>query len=303
MEQTTHQALRPALLAGLDGLLAVLEPERAGDHRFRFAPDPDRWPDRVFGGQLLAQAIVAASATTPGKVPLSVHAAFVRAGTPGQAVEAVVDPVRDGRTFATRQVTLLENGRTVLTAIVTGHAGGEPEGDAVPDDGSVPLPSPDDTPSIQDWARRLPGDVAGYGRHWIERPPAVEIRMAEAPCFLDGPPPGRARSHWMRAPRDLGPDPVRNAAVLAYASDFLLMDMVFHAHPAAGGAGGCNGLSLDHAIWFHRPVTFGQWHRHAQEAAVITGPRGLVRGTVHDAGGRLAATVAQEVLVLPAGTR
>lgn len=303
MTQITHQAPGPEFLAGLDSLLAVLEPERTGDHRFRFAPDPDRWPDRVFGGQLLAQAVVAATATTPGKVPLSMHATFVRAGTPGQAVEAVVDPVRDGRTFATRQVTLLDNGKPALTAIVTGHAGGgEPDGDAA-GEASPPLPPPDETPPIQDWARRLPADRADYGRHWIEHPPAVEIRMAEAPCFLDGPPAGPTRSHWMRAPRDLGPDPVLNAAVLAYASDFLLMDMVFHAHPAAGGAGRCNGLSLDHALWFHRPVTFGQWHRHTQETVAVTGQRGLARGAIHDAEGRLAATVTQEVLVVGAAAR
>lgn len=307
MTQITQQAPGPEFLTGLDSLLAVLEPERTGDHRFRFAPDPDRWPDRVFGGQLLAQAVVAATATTPGKVPLSVHAAFVRAGTPGQAVEAVVDPVRDGRTFATRQVTLSEDGKAVLTAIVSAHASrDEPDGDG--DSGAEapapdPLPPPEETPLIQDHARLLTGDLARYGRHWIEQPPAVELRLTEPPCFLDGPPAGPTRSHWMRAPRDLGPDPVLNAAVLAYASDFLLMDMVFHAHPATGGPGRCNGLSLDHALWFHRPVTFGQWHRHTQETVAVTGQRGLARGAIHDAGGRLAATVTQEVLVLPAAAR
>lgn len=305
MTQITHQALGPDFLAGLDTLLAVLEPERAGDQRFRFAPDSGRWPDRVFGGQLLAQAIVAAAATTPGKAPLSLHAAFVRAGRPGRPVEAEVIPVRDGRTMATRQVTLSEDGKAVLTAIVSAHASrDEPDGDGGADAASAdPLPPPEDTPLIQDHARQLPPEVAEYGRHWIERPPAVELRLTEPPCFLGGTLPGRERSHWMRAPRDLGPDPVLNAAVLAYASDFLLMDMVFHAHPATGGPGGCNGLSLDHSLWFHRPVAFGQWHRHTQEALSVTGQRGLARGTITDAGGRLAATATQEVLVLTGDAR
>jgi acyl-CoA thioesterase-2 len=325
MQQTTHQAPEPvslagsealaepeALLAGLDSLLAVLEAEPAGDCRFRFAPDDGRAPARVYGGQLLAQAIVAAAATAPGKVPLSLHAAFVRPGTPGLAIEAEVTPVRDGRTIATRQVTLLENGKTILTAIVSLHADrGDPDGgeetlaELAADAGTAadPLSSPDETPSIQDWARRLPDGLAKYGRHWIERPPAVELRMTEPPCFLGQTRPGRTRSHWMRAPRDLGADPVLNAAVLAYASDFLLMDMVFHAHPVTSGPGNCNGVSLDHALWFHRPVTFGQWHRHAQEAVTLTGQRGLARGTITGADGRLAATVTQEVLVLPAAAR
>lgn len=305
MQQTTHQAPGPAFLAGLEELLAALDPEPAGDHRFRFAPDAARRPDRVYGGQLLAQAVVAAAATTPGKVPLSLHASFVRAGTPGQPLDAVVDPVRDGRTIATRQVTLAQNGKAVLTALVSAHPGGEPDGTALDSGGpeAVPLPPPEETPLLQDWVAGLPDDLGGYGRHWIDRPPPVEIRMTEAPCFLGGTPAGHTRSHWMRAPRDLGPDPVLNAAFLAYASDFLLMDMVFHAHPATGGPGRCNGLSLDHSLWFHRPVTFGQWHRHTQEASSVTGQRGLTRGAIHDAGGRLAATAAQEVLVLPAGDR
>lgn len=316
MQQTTHQAPGPAvpegpetLLAGLDNLLAVLEPDRVDDYRFRFAPDAARLPDRVLGGQLLAQAVVAAATTTPGKMPLSMHAVFVRAGTPGLPLEAVVTPVREGRTIATRQVTLSEDGKAVLTAIVSGHVSKEEldrdgglDGDGGPETAD-PLPPPEETPLLQDFARQLTGDLARYGRHWIERPPAVEMRMTEAPCFFGGQLSGRTRSHWMRAPRDLGADPVLNAAVLAYASDFLLMDMVFHAHPAAGGAGRCNGLSLDHAIWFHRPVTFGQWHRHTQEAVAITGQRGLARGTIQNADGRLAATVTQEVLVLPVTAR
>ncbi|MBO0776250.1 MAG: thioesterase family protein, partial [Actinobacteria bacterium] len=158
MTQITQQAPGPEFLAGLDSLLAVLDADRVDDHRFRFAPDSGRWPDRVFGGQLLAQAIVAAAATTPGKVPLSMHAAFVRAGTPGRPLEAEVIPVRDGRTIATRQVTLSEDGKAVLTAIVSAHASrDELDGDGgsgapAPD----PLPPPEETPLIQDWARRLP---------------------------------------------------------------------------------------------------------------------------------------------------
>jgi acyl-CoA thioesterase-2 len=103
----------------------------------------------------------------------------------------------------------------------------------------------------------------------------------------------------MRLPRDVGDEPLLHTALLAYASDFFLMDMVFRAHPAAAGPGRSNGFSLDHAIWFHRPVRFDQWHLHTQEALAVVGDRGLARGAIHDADGRLAATVLQEVLVLP----
>jgi acyl-CoA thioesterase-2 len=344
MQQTTHKALRPALLAGLDSLLGALELERLEEHRFRAAPDIACSPGRVYGGQLLAQALVAAATTTPGKSPLSMHAAFVRPGTPGLPLEAVVDPVRDGRTMATRQVTMLENGKALLTAIVScqdsfrdgsvpnhgvsnhgvsNHgaarepAGLEPPGpapsalppEALPPEALPPeaLPPealpPEGMRLVQDWARQLPGDAAEYGRHWIEQPPPVEMRLPQAPSFLGGSLAGHTRSHWMRAPRDLGAAPLLNAAVLAYASDFFLMDMVFHAHPVAGGAGRCNGLSLDHAIWFHRPVRFDRWHLYTQETVALAGERGLARGTIHDAEGRLTATVMQEVLVLPVAAR
>jgi acyl-CoA thioesterase-2 len=158
-------------------------------------------------------------------------------------------------------------------------------------------------PLLQDWALQLPGDLARYGRHWIEQPPPVEMRLPQAPSFLGGSLAGRTRSHWMRAPRDVGASPLLHAALLAYASDFFLMDMVFHAHPGADGPGRCNGLSLDHAIWFHRPVKFDQWHLHTQETVAIAGDRGLARGVIHDAEGRLTATVMQEVLVLPVAAR
>ena len=300
MQQTMHLALRQALEAGLDALLAALELERLAEHRFRAAPDTAGPLGRVYGGQLLAQALVAAAATAPGKSPLSMHAAFVRPGTPGVPLEAVVDPVRDGRTMATRQVTLLEKDKALLTAIVSVHSGETGQDHSAPAPPALP---PEAVPLLQDWARQLPSDIAEHGRHWIEQPPPVELRLPEAPSFLGGSLTGRTRSHWMRAPRDLGAAPLLNAALLAYASDFFLMDMVFHAHPAAGGPGRSNGLSLDHAIWFHRPVKFDQWHLHTQETVAIAGDRGLARGVIHDADGHLTATVMQEVLVIPVAAR
>jgi acyl-CoA thioesterase II len=294
MQQTMHPALRHALDAGLDALLAALELERLEENRFRAAPDTVRPLGRVYGGQLLAQALVAAGTTVPEKSPLSMHAAFVRAGTPGLPLEAAVDPVRDGGSMATRQVTVLEEGRALLTAIVSFHDGRTgPERAAPP----PPTPPPEDVPLLQDWARQLPPETAEHGRHWIEQPPPVEMRLPQAPSFLGGSLAGPTRSHWMRAPRDLGDDGLLNAALLAYASDFFLMDMVFRAHP--DGVGKFAGYSLDHAIWLHRPTRFDQWHLHTQESLAVVGDRGLARGAIHDATGNLVASVMQEVLVRP----
>jgi acyl-CoA thioesterase-2 len=101
----------------------------------------------------------------------------------------------------------------------------------------------------------------------------------------------------MRVPRGVGADHALNAALLAYASDFFLMDMLFRLHPQELGPGRANGFSLDHAIWFHRPVRFDAWHLHTQEAVALVGDRGLARGTIHDTDGKCVASVVQEVLL------
>jgi acyl-CoA thioesterase II len=155
----------------------------------------------------------------------------------------------------------------------------------------VPTP-PMDMPLLQDWAAAAPS-----GQHWIENPPAVEIRLPEAPSFLAPTTAMSPRAHWMRLQRDVGDGHSLNAALLAYASDFFLMDMLFRLHPEEIGPGRASGFSLDHAIWFHRPVRFDGWHLHTQEAVALVGDRGLAHGSIHDTEGRLVASVSQEVLL------
>ncbi|GAA2410292.1 acyl-CoA thioesterase II [Actinomadura vinacea] len=288
------------MLASLDGLLAALRLQPDGDDRFRVPSEPGRHPDRVFGGQLLAQALLAASATVTGKDPHALHAAFVEAGAPDRPATLAVDRVRDGRSVATRRVTVLQEDRPRLVAIVLFHANAT-EPDVC---GPAPeTPRPEELPLIQHWAHELPAEQQELGRSWIDRPPPLEMRIGEAPTFLGGPSASGTRSHWMRLPRDVGEDRALHAALLAYASDFLLMDMAFRAHPDGSGPGKFTGFSLDHAIWLHRPVRFDRWHLHTQEALAIVGDRGLTRGAVHDTDGRLVASVAQEVLVRPLTTR
>ena len=289
-------SLETAILDALDALLAALALQRVDEHRFRAPGDNVRMFGHIYGGQLLAQALVAAGATVPEKAPEALHAAFVRAGTPGCSLDLVVDRVRDGRSMATRQVTVLENDKELLVAIVSFHDGGTEPHLATPAPRMAP---PEDVPLLQQWAHELSGDFQGHGRSWIEQPPPVEMRIGEALSFLGGTSSSPTRSHWMRLPRDVGDEPLLHTALLTYASDFFLMDMVFRAHPAAEGPGRSNGFSIDHAIWFHRPVRFDQWHLHTQEALAVVGDRGLARGVIHDADGRLVATVMQEVLMLP----
>jgi acyl-CoA thioesterase II len=290
--------LETAIHASLDGLLEALDVRSVGDDQFRVPSEPGRLFDRVYGGQLLAQALIAASATVTGKDPHSLHAAFVAGADPGQSVDLTVDRIRDGRSVSTRRVSVLQADRPVLVAIASFH-----ENPAGPDvAGAIPVVArPEDVPLLQHWAQARPDEGHQHARSWIERPPPLEMRIGEAPTFLGGAPANGTRSHWMRIPRPVGDDPVLHAALLTYASDFFLMDMVFRAHP--DGVGKFAGYSLDHAIWLHRPPRFDQWHLHTQESLAIVGDRGLARGAIHDATGNLVASVMQEVLVRPFPTR
>lgn len=302
MTAPAAHAFAPAIRASLDGLLRALRPVRVGDDRFRVTPTAAQFPGRIFGGQLVAQALTAASATVGDGAACSLHAAFVEAGAPERPVDLVVDRVRDGRSFATRHVTVCQDGRTLLEAIASFRAktaAAPPDTAALGDEPGVAARRPDHLPLIQDWVGRLPAERRERSGSWVDNPPAVEIRLAEAPTFLGGAPAQGSRSHWMRLPYDVGDDPALHTALLAYASDFFLMDIVFRAHPDESAVGGFGGFSLDHAVWLHRPVRFDRWHVHTQEALAISGDRGLARGVVHDEAGRLVATVVQDVLVRP----
>lgn len=289
-------ALEPAILASLDGLLGALELESRGDDRFRVLGEPGRF-DRVFGGQTFAQALLAASATVTGKEVHSVHAYFVEAGTPEQPLDLHVDRVRDGRSVSTRRVTVLQDEHPLLIAMASFHAN-----PASPELADPPpsVPSPDELPMLQDWLRDLPPELQRHSLSWVEQPPPLELRIGEAPNFLGGPSAQGTRSHWMRLPRAVGDEPVLHAALLAYASDYFLLDMALRAYPERATYTGLAAFSLDHTLWIHRPVRFDGWHLHTQQTLAIAGHRALIRGSIHDPDGYLVASVAQEVLVRPA---
>lgn len=288
------EALRQAIHASLDGLLVALDLKLVSSDRFLAPRGPGQF-DRLFGGQLLAQALMAAGATVSGQDPESLHAYFVGAGDPAQDVDLLVERVRDGRSVSTRRVTITQGGRPLLAAIAAFHGDPAPRGSA----GTAPSdPMVEQIPLLQDWVTALRPHQRDRGRSWIERPPAVEIRIDEPPSFLGGATSDAPRSHWMRVPGEVGDDPLLHAALLAHASDYLLLDMVMRARPDRVEAR-LGALSLDHSLWFHRPVHFDHWHRYDQELVALSGERGLARGAIRDADGALVATVTQEGLLRP----
>ena len=285
-----------AVLDSLDRLLRALVLERVGDDRFSVHAEAGQFEDRVFGGQLLAQALVAAGSTVEGQDPQSLHAYFVRAGDPRQPLDLGVHRVRDGRSVSTRRVTISQGDRVLLTVLASFHANPSVPAASAP----VSAAAPHDLPLLQHWARAVPPELAPSARSWIERPPPLEIRMAEAPCFLGGTGAEPVRQHWMRLPRTVGDDPMLHAALLAHASDYLLLDMLLRDGKDRTDAGSLSAFSLDHSLWIHRPPRMDRWHCCTQETVTLTGHRGLVRGAIRDEGGSLVATVAQEGLVRPA---
>lgn len=287
--------LEQATLDALDRLQQVLTLEPAGTDRFRAGNEAGRF-GRIFGGQLIGQAMAAAAATVTGLTAHSIHASFLRPGDSALPLELAVDRTRDGRSMSARQVAAQQGDRTLMTATVSF--------DASPDSGEAasvtqPAINPEALPLLQHWAQHAPTELADRARTWIDRPPPLEIRTAEAPIFLGGGPAAGRRSHWMRLPRAIGGDPQLHAVLLAYASDYLLVDTAFRTHPERVDYATHIGLTLDHTVWVHRPVQFDRWHLYTQQTVATGGHRALVHGTVVDAAGRHVASTAQEVLVRP----
>jgi acyl-CoA thioesterase II len=287
--------LEIATLGALDRLEQALTLQAAGDDRFVAGNEAGRF-GRLFGGQLVAQAMAAAAATVTGLTPHSIHASFLRPGSSSAPVQIAVDRIRDGRSMSVRQVAVQQAGRTLLTATVSFDTNPEPPH---VDSAARPVAAPESLPLLQHWAQQAPPELAGSASTWINTPPPLEMRIAEAPTFLGGAQAPGQRAHWMRLPRAVDGGPETHAALMAYASDYLLLDMAFRNHPHRVSYTTYTGLTLDHTFWLHRPVRFDQWHLYTQQTVAVGGHRALVHGNVIDAGGCHVASTAQEVLVRP----
>jgi len=285
--------LETATLGALDHLQQALDLQSVGADRFRAGNEAGRF-GRLFGGQLLAQATAAASATVETLTPHSVHASFLRSGMLGVPVEIAVERTRDGRSMSARHVAVSQDGRTLMTATVSF------DGDSAADaPAAAESPNLESVPLLQHWAQNAPAALAESARTWTDVPPPLEMRIAEPPIFLGGTQASGERSHWMRLPRSIGDSQADHTALLAYASDYLLVDMALRNHPEPVSYATHSGLTLDHSIWLHGPVRFDEWHRYTQHTVAVGGHRALVHGAITDATGRRVASTAQEVLVRP----
>jgi acyl-CoA thioesterase-2 len=280
------------MFKALDELLALLDLEQIEVNIFR-GRSPDERVQRVFGGQVAGQAMVAAGRTVPADRPVhSLHAYFIRPGDPAVPIVYTVDRVRDGRSFSTRRVSAIQHGKTIFTLSASFH---RPEPGPEHADLMPAAPPPDTIePNVARLARLLGPEQMRPHMHPID---VRSVGPLSAEAARD--PALRTTSNmvWLRVDAELPDDPLLHVCLMTYASDMTLLDSVLTGHGLSWQDGQTSGASLDHAMWFHRPFRADRWLLYAQESPTAYGARGLAHGQVFTSSGELVVSVMQEGLV------
>ncbi len=276
----------------LDRLLDLLDLEQIELNIFRGRSPAER-VQRVFGGQVAGQALVAAGRTVPADRPVhSLQAYFIRPGDPAVPIVYTVDRVRDGRSFTTRRVTAIQHGKIIFTLSASFHQAERGVEHAVP---MPQAPAPEAVERTSERLRRVVGEA--HARLY-DHP--IDLRSV-GPLSIEAAQDPALRTHenlvWLRVDGELPDDPLLHVCLMTYASDMTLLDSALTAHGMSWADGRTSGASLDHAMWFHRPFRADRWLLYAQESPVASGARGLARGQVFTAAGDLVVSVMQEGLI------
>ncbi len=279
--------------AALDAVVELLDLEQVELNIFRGRSPEGERRQRVFGGQVAGQALVAAGRTVPADRPVhSLHAYFIRPGDPTMPLVYLVERVRDGRSFTTRRVTVVQHGKTIFTLSASFQQredGGFEHFVPMPE-----VPAPDEVEPTSVRLRRLFGAAADeYAR---DNP--IDIRhVGPLSVEVERDPSLAAPNNivWLRADGKLPDDPLLHVCMMTYASDMTLLDTVLQAHSVSWAE--VSAASLDHAMWFHRPFRADQWLLYAQDSPSASGGRGLARGEVYTEQGELVVSVVQEGLL------
>ena len=247
---------------------------------------------RVYGGQVLAQSIVAASRTIPDERTVhSMHGYFLRPGDSTKGITFSVDRIHDGRSFSTRRTQAFQEGVPIFSMIASfqDEDPGLEHHEPMPDG----LPAPDDLPDVES---HLQGLHPMSKRLFTDRP--VDLRHIPAPIYVTADPDRAARQAvWMRVRRQIPDDPATHRAALAYLSDLTIQESILRAHGVSWATPGLKVASLDHAMWWHRFGRVDEWMLYVQESPSARGGRGLATGRIYAADGTLLASVAQEIMV------
>jgi acyl-CoA thioesterase II len=284
------------MTSAIQDVLAILDLEPLEVNLFRGRSPQSRW-QRVFGGQVIGQALVAACRTVEdlaARPPHSMHAYFLLGGDPKVPIVYEVDRIRDGRSFTTRRVTAIQHGHAIFSMEVSFHVNeqGWTHQFAMPD-----VPKPDELPSEGEVRSKLVAQMSDPVRRYYERERPIELRPVEYGRYLGQKLEGDRFHIWIRATGRLPDDPAIHQCVLAYASDMTLLDTALVPLGKTVFNEDVMAASLDHALWFHRPFRADEWLLYAQDSPNLGGARGLARGSIFAMDGTLVASVAQEGLL------
>lgn len=284
----------PANGQALDHLVAALKLEKLEENLFRGPRASIGW-QRVFGGQVLGQALSAACQTVDAaRANHSLHGYFLLAGDPGHEIIYDVERIRDGGSFTTRRVKAIQHGSVIFTMSASFQRREESfdHQDQMP-----PVPAPETLPAVASLMESFADMVPEKTRAFWQRENPVEMRIIDPARYIGREPRPATQAIWMRANGRLPSDPVMHQALLAYASDFTLLDTALIPHGKVLFDPGLQLASLDHAMWFHRPFLADDWLLYVQDSPSAAGARGFCRGLIYARDGRLVASTVQEGLM------
>jgi acyl-CoA thioesterase II len=276
----------------VDGLVRLLDLEPIEENIFR-GISSDIPVQRVFGGQVAGQALVAAGRTVPEDRPVhSLHSYFIRPGDPEIPIVYAVDRVRDGRSFTTRRVVAIQHGRPIFTL----SASFQLRQDGI--DHQVPMPdtpAPETLPTVE---QRYPDLLERPLPYRIKWP--FDLRYVDEPSWeqrAKGPRDEGEYRIWIRAGAPLPEQPLLHVCAVTFISDLTLLDSVMVHHGLSPSVDPVQMASLDHAMWFHRPFRADEWFLYAQRSPSASGGRGLASGRIYSRDGRLLVSVVQEGMI------
>lgn len=281
----------------LEDLIEILRPIRIDEDLYRGTASSGDGADGTYGGHFLGQAIAAALATVDDYRSVhSIHAYFLRAGRPGEPIDYVVDRLRDGRSFSARRVTARQSGKIAFEMIASITA--DTVGKVIEADSPVDfdqLPEPDSLPRYLELMAEQ--DPLPFSEGWALRPHGIDVRVVNAPWSPNGPSVEQGIRMWIRADGKVPDDPILHSAMLAYQSDESIADNLLVPFGVTWSSPGVFFVSLDHAMWFHRPIDINQWHFIEQRPLVAECGRGVACGYVWSQDRKLIASFTQEALM------
>jgi acyl-CoA thioesterase II len=279
--------------SAIESLLSILDLEPLEHNLFRGRSPQVGW-QRVFGGQVIGQALVAAARTVDGRNVHSLHCYFMRPGDPAVPIIYEVDRIRDGKSFATRRVVAIQHGHAIfsMSASFQVTEDGLDHQIAMPD-----VPPPEELPSEADLKSLFLKDAPEQVRRYWERERPIELRPVDLRHYTSREKLDPVQNVWIRATGRLPDDPDVHRCVLAYASDMTLLDTSLFAHGRMIFDRDMQVASLDHSLWIHRPFRADDWLLYAEDSPSASGARGFTRGSLFSRDGTLIASVAQEGLI------